>query len=108
MAVPTGRVVRVVDLDAATPGEVASAVEAVPGADLVVMVASAGAEPQAAPVIGRACSDHRVMTATVIVRGPSAGEEALSRTLAVVRPWSLMVVVASDGSYVDAILGSLR
>ena len=108
MAIPTGRVVTVVHLDSATSGDIASALEAVPAADLVVMVASAGADPQGASIIGKACSDHRVMTATVVVRNASAGEEALSRTLAAVRPWSLMVVVASDVSYVDAILGSLR
>ena len=35
---------------------------------------------------------------------PQVTHEALSRTLAQVRPWSLMVVVANEDDYVDDIL----
>ena len=38
--------------------------------------------------------------AHVIVRAASATDEALSKTLAQVRPWSLMVVVVNDDDYV--------
>jgi hypothetical protein len=48
------------------------------------------------------------MTHTVIVRAASATDEALSKTLAQVRPWSLMVVVVNDDDYVDDILSSFR
>ena len=105
---PTGRVVKVVDLDTATPGDIAGVVAAVPATDLVVMVASAGADAHGAAIIGEACSDHQVMTTAVVVQDGAASDEALSRTLAAVSPWSLMVVVASDGSYVDEILRSFR
>lgn len=108
MAVPTGRAVKVVDLDAATAGEIAAVVREVPATDLVVMVASAGADAHGAALIGEACSDHRVMTTTVVVRGPAASEEALSKTLAAVRPWSLMVIVAGSRDYLDDILRSFR
>jgi hypothetical protein len=77
-------------------------------ADLVVMIATAGADAQAAAAIGEACSRRRVPTATCVVRGRATPEAALSRTLAQVRPWSLMVVVANDGGYVEDLLRYLR
>jgi hypothetical protein len=104
----SARVVKVIDLESATDREVARLVEEVPNADLIVMIASAGADAHAAAVIGEACSRHRVMTTAVIVRGDEVTDEVLSATLAQVRPWSLMVVVASDEDYVGDILRSLR
>jgi hypothetical protein len=77
-------------------------------ADLVVMVATAGADGSAAAAIGQLCSDRRVHTATFIVRAGTVSEELLSRTLGQVRPWSLMVVIANDDSYVEDILRSFR
>ena len=48
------------------------------------------------------------MTTALVVRAASASDDALSKTLAQVRPWSLMVVVASDEAYVEEILRSFR
>lgn len=83
-------------------------VDEVATADLVVMVTTAGADAHAAAIIGEACSVHRVMTTTLVVRAAAATDEALSKTLAQVRPWSLMVVIASDEAYVEDILRSFR
>jgi hypothetical protein len=105
---PTSRVVKVIALDTAGDHEIARLVEEVPMVDLVVMVASAGADAHAAAIIGEACSLNRVMTTTLVVRAASSTEEALSRTLAQVRPWSLMVVIASDEAYVEDLLRSFR
>jgi hypothetical protein len=105
---PTGRVVRVVQLDTAGDREVAALIDAVPAADMVVMVATAGVDPPAVSRIGLACSDARVVTTTLVIRGPDATDAMLARTLARVRPWSLMVVVAGDPSYLDDILRSFR
>ena len=105
---PTTRAVKVISLDSAGEDAIAGLVDEVPTADLVVMVVSAGADAHAAAIIGEACSHRRVPTATCVVRTPSATDEALSKTLAQVRPWSLMVVVASDDHYVEDILGSFR
>jgi hypothetical protein len=102
------RVVKVIALDAATDREIATLVEETPSADLVVMVVSAGADAHAAAIIGEACSRNRVMTTALVVRAASASDDALSKTLAQVRPWSLMVVVASDEAYVEEILRSFR
>ena len=104
----TGRVVKVISLDTATAREVAMLVEAVPAADLVVMVASAGTNPDAVALIGEACSLARVMTTALVVGAAAATEEALSRTLARVRPWSLMVLVVGDAGGLDDLLTSFR
>lgn len=106
--IPTARAVKVISLDSASDREIAKLVEEVPTADLVVMVVSAGADAHAAAIIGEACSRHRVMTTTLVVCGASDTDEALSKTLAQVRPWSLMVVIVSDEDYVEDILRSFR
>ena len=105
---PTNRAVKVIDLDSATDADITRLLREVDGADLVLMLVSAGGNAQAAARIGQACSDRRVMTHTVIVRASKATDQALSATLAQVRPWSLMVVVVNDDDYVDDILRSFR
>ena len=95
-------------LEGVSDREIAAFLDSLPSADLVVMVVSAGADARAAAAIGRACSDRRIMTTTIVIRAASTTDEALSKTLAQVRPWSLMVVVASDDAYVDDILTSFR
>jgi hypothetical protein len=105
---PTGRVVRTISLDSATAQEIGTLVGDVSDADLVVMIVGAGNDAHAAAIIGEACSARRVMTHTIIVRAALVSDAALSRTLAQVRPWSLMVVVLNDDDYVDDILKSFR
>jgi hypothetical protein len=102
--IPTRRVVKVVDLDRVTE----RTVDEIAPADLVVMLTRAGADAHAAAVVGDSCSSRRIPTATVVVAGSDASDDALSKTLAQVRPWSLMVVVTSDAGYVDDILTSFR
>jgi len=82
--------------------------EEMAAADFVVMIASSGAETRGASAIGELCSLRRVTTTTLVVHTAPATDEALSKTLAQVRPWSLMVVVLSDESYVESILRSFR
>jgi hypothetical protein len=105
---PTNRAVKVIDLDSATAQDIERLITEVDHADLVLMLVSAGGDGQAAAAIGRACSTKRVMTHTMIVRASAATDAALSKTLAQVRPWSLMVVVVNDDDYVDDILRSFR
>ena len=104
----THRAVKVIDLDAATGPEIARLIADIDGADLVLMLVSAGGNAEAAATIGAACSARRVMTHTVVVRAAAATDEAISKTLAQVRPWSMMVVVVNDDDYVDDILKSFR
>ena len=80
----------------------------VAAADMVVMVAGPGGNAQAVGTIGRACSDRRVSTTALIVGAGAASDEALARTLAQVRPWSLMVVIANTDEYIADMLSALR
>ena len=77
-------------------------------ADLVVMVATAGENAQAAALIGEACSLERITTTGLILGGASASDEMLSKTLSQMRPWSLMLVIASAVDYIEDMLIALR
>ena len=77
-------------------------------ADLVVFVAGPGGHAQAVSLIGQACSLRRVMTTGFIVGVTSGSENALSKTLVQVRPWSLMVVIARSDDYIDDMMTALR
>jgi hypothetical protein len=80
----------------------------VSAADLVVMVAMPDGDARAAAVIGEACSKLRVNTAAFVSGAMSSSEEAVSKTLAQLRPWSLMVVVAKSEDYIEDMLVALR
>lgn len=82
--------------------------EQVDASDQVIMLAAAGGSAQAASVIGRACSLKRVTTTALIVGAERSSERELSRTLAQLRPWSLMVVIASSDEYVADMMTALR
>ena len=97
------------------PGELtrldgaASTVEReVASADLVVMVAAAEGGAHVAEEIGRVCSDRRVTTTTLVVGALNASDEALARTLAQLRPWSLMLVLATDEHFITDMMTALR
>jgi hypothetical protein len=89
-------------------GTAAPVEDEVATADLVVMVASAEGRAHVAEEIGRVCSDRRVNTTTLIVGAIDAPDAALARTLAQVRPWSLMLVLASDEHYIADMMTALR
>jgi len=78
------------------------------GADLVVMIATAGENASAAAIIGEACSLRRVMTSALVLGGASATDAALSKTLTQLRPWALMLVIASSDDYIADMLRALR
>jgi hypothetical protein len=88
-------------------GRAMDLVAEIAGADLVVMVAAAGGSPPAASVIGEACALNRVMTTALIVdaRGQT---DALAHTLAAVRPYASMLVVADGEDYIEGMLEALR
>jgi hypothetical protein len=92
------------DLD----GNPKTLIDEVTGADLVVMVAAPGGNAQAAATVGEACSLKRVNTAAFISHAASASDEAVAKTLAQVRPWSLMVVYTDTESYIEDMLIALR
>jgi hypothetical protein len=89
-------------------GRTKNLVEEVNGADLVVMIAQAGETVPAASIIGEACSVKRVMTTALVLGGSTISDEALSKTLSHLRPWSLMLVIASAEEYIADMLTALR
>jgi hypothetical protein len=89
-------------------GRTTDLVNEVDSADLVVMVATAGENASAAAIIGEACSVSRVNTTGLIIAGTGASDDALSKTLAQLRPWSLMLVIASSEEYIADMLTALR
>ncbi len=89
-------------------GRTKDLIDEVNGADLVVMVATAGESVQAAALIGEACSLKRVNTTGLILGGASATDEMLSKTLSQLRPWSLMLVIANGEDYIEDMLIALR
>jgi hypothetical protein len=89
-------------------GRTKDLVDEINTADLVVMIADAGEDAHAASIIGEACSLRRVTTTALIMGTASVSDEALSRTLAQLRPWALMLVIANTDEYIDDMLTALR
>jgi hypothetical protein len=92
------------DLD----GGARSVTDEVDAADLIILIAGPGGHAQAVSPIGQACSLRRVMTTGFVIGITSASESELSKTLAQLRPWSLMVVIASSDDYIDDMMSALR
>ena len=74
------------------------------GADLVVIVATAAARPEAASVIGDACAERMVMSAGLVV----AGEGLAGPVVSALRPNAMVLVVLDSGRDVTEILTALR
>jgi len=89
-------------------GRAMNLIEEIASADLVVMVAAAGGSPPAASVIGEACALNRVMTTALIVDAREKSDAALAGTLAALRPYAAMLVVADGEDYIEAMLEALR
>ena len=89
-------------------GRTKALVEEVAGADLVVMVSTAGSSAQAAAVIGEACAARKVMTMALIIGSEQQSDDALSKTLATLRPYASMIIVANGDEYIEEMLSALR
>ena len=89
-------------------GRAKALVDEVASADLVVMVSSAGTRAEAASVIGEACAARKVMTMALIIGSEQKSDEELSKTLAALRPYASMLVIASGDEYIEEMLAALR
>lgn len=89
-------------------GHTKNLIDEIDTADLVVMVASGTENVQVASLIGEACSLKRVMTTALVLGTASISDAALSQTLAHLRPWALMLVIASAEEYITDMLAALR
>jgi hypothetical protein len=89
-------------------GRTANLMDEVSSADLVVMVATAGQDDQAASIIGEACGAKHVMTTALVLGATASNDEALSRTLATLRPHARMLVISGSDDYIADMLTALR
>jgi len=89
-------------------GRTKDLIDEVANADLVVMVASAGTGAEAAAVIAEACGVRKVMTTALIIGSESKSNDELSKTLASLRPYASMLVIAHNDEYIEAMLAALR
>lgn len=77
------------------------------GADVIVMVATAGSAPEAAEIIGNACLVSGKMTTGLVLKSGNDGE-ALAPTLRAMRPYAAMLVVSTGEDYIAEMLTALR
>jgi hypothetical protein len=89
-------------------GRTKALVDEVNSADLMVMVSSAGTGAQAAAVIGEACAVRKVMTMALVIGSEQRSNEELSKTLAALRPYASMLVIANGDEYIEEMLSALR
>ncbi len=89
-------------------GRTKDLVDEIATADLVVMVSSAGTRADVAAVIAEACSVRKVMTTALIIGSDATSDEELSKTLASLRPYASMLVIASSDDYIETMLTALR
>jgi hypothetical protein len=89
-------------------GRTMDLIDEIATADLVVMVASAGTNAEAAAVIAEACNARKVMTTALIIGSELQSDDALSKSLASLRPYASMLVIASHDDYIEEMLAALR
>jgi hypothetical protein len=77
-------------------------------ADLIVLVAAAGEEVPLAPVIGEACKARGVPVTALILDRDGVRDSSLATTLARLRPYASMLVVARGEDYIEEMLAALR
>ena len=81
--------------------------EELDGADVVVLLASSVADSGAAEVIAREAHRRRIMVVGLALGG-GAGQAGLDKTVAALRPFASVLVVASDSEFIPAMLSALR
>jgi hypothetical protein len=89
-------------------GRTKDLVDEVNGADLVVMVTTAGEDVPAASLIGEACAVRKVTATSLILGSVTKSDDELAKSLTQLRPYSHMLVVASAEDYVEDMLRALR
>lgn len=78
--------------------------EEVEGADVVVMIATAQASPEAAALVGDICANRGVMSAALVVAGGDGVDEAIHA----LRPNAMVLVILKDENDIPDMLSALR
>ncbi|HKA72067.1 MAG TPA: hypothetical protein VKE26_09690 [Xanthobacteraceae bacterium] len=89
-------------------GRTKNLVDEIATADLVVMIAAAGENAPAAAIIGEACGVKHVMTTVLVLGSDNTSDEALAKSLAQLRPYAMMLVIANGDEYIEDMLTALR
>jgi len=89
-------------------GRTKSLVDELDSADLVVMIAASGENAPAASMVAEACSAKNIMTTALIVGSEGTPDEALSKSLAQLRPHVMMLVISAADEYIEDMLTALR
>ena len=89
-------------------GHARDLVAEIDSADIVVVLASPGTDAQAATIIGEACRLRHKSMIGLILQSAGVSDEALSRTLLGLRPFSTMLVVANGTEYIEEMLHAMR
>jgi hypothetical protein len=76
--------------------------------DMLVMVAQAGHDADIATLLGEACRLRGVPVTALVIARPGDGNDLVARTLAQLRPFATMIVVANGPEYVEDMLMALR
>jgi hypothetical protein len=89
-------------------GRTALLSEELDGADTVVMVASAGANAEAASIIGDAAAARGIMSAGLVLPGNAPGEAPSDGVVAALRPNAMVLVVLREPDDLPEVLSALR
>jgi hypothetical protein len=80
----------------------------VEASDFVVVITSVGEDARAVSVIADACKLHNKTLVALIVPREGATDADVTASLADLRPYARMLVVASGADYIEAMLTALR
>lgn len=85
-----------------------SLIDEIDPTDLIVLVSAAGEDGQLAAVIGDACRARGVPVTALILDSGSTSDQVLAASLAKLRPYASMLVVARGDEYIEDMLAALR
>ncbi len=80
----------------------------VAASDFIIVVTTAGADAGAVSVIAEACAPLHKSLLGLVLPGEGADGAATAKSLAYLRPYASMLVVAGDADYIAAMLTALR
>ena len=93
---------------AALPVRTRALTDAIDAANIVIVVAAAGIQAEAASVVADACRARGVGMTALVVNADGQSDAQIAVTLSHLRSGAAMVVVAGDDAYVDDMLSALQ
>ncbi|MFA9446463.1 3-methyl-2-oxobutanoate hydroxymethyltransferase [Egicoccus sp. AB-alg6-2] len=78
------------------------------GADVAVMIATADDHAEAALMIGAACARRGIMTAGLVVPNGNGEAGRIDRTVSMLRPYAMVLLVSNDKDDLPEVLAALR